>query len=143
MAYTTDAARWRALSTRDPASNNAFVYTVKSTQVYCRPTCPARLARRANIGFCETPLEAQRAGYRACKRCRPDLETTEDPQFKAVAKARALIEELVEKGEGKEGLRLEDLARKVGLTRRYFHKIFKDRVGVTPREYAVAKMEEK
>ncbi|CAI6278535.1 unnamed protein product [Periconia digitata] len=144
MAYTTDASRWRALSTRDPSANNHFVYTVKSTQVYCRPTCPARLARRANIGFAETPSEAQRAGYRACKRCRPDLETNEDPQFKAVAKARTLIEEAVANGEaGKDGLKLQDLATKVGLTRRYFHKIFKDRMGVTPRGYATLKMEEK
>lgn len=150
MPYTTDAARWRALSTRDPAANTHFVYTVKSTNVYCRPTCPARLARRANIGFAATPADAEAAGYRACKRCRPNLETCEDPQFKAVAKARGLIEEAVAKeqqegggGGGAGVFRLQDLAKRVGLTPRYFHKIFKDRVGMTPREYALVKKRER
>lgn len=141
MAYTTDASRWRALSTRDPAAASAFVYTVKSTRVYCRPTCPARLARRANVGFCSSPAEASALGFRACKRCKPDASIMEDPQEKAVARACALIEEAVAQGEGgKGGLRLQDLAKKVGLTPRYFHKIFKERMGVTPREWAKGRM---
>ncbi|KAF1975270.1 hypothetical protein BU23DRAFT_530449 [Bimuria novae-zelandiae CBS 107.79] len=136
--YRTDAARWRALSIRDPSANNQFVYTVKSTRIYCRPTCPARLARRANVGFCSTPTEAAALGYRACKRCKPDLSDAEDPQEKAVTKACRLIEEAIRQGgeSGKLGLRLQDLAKNVGLTPRYFHKIFKDRMGVTPKEWA-------
>ncbi|KAK7191911.1 hypothetical protein DPSP01_011332 [Paraphaeosphaeria sporulosa] len=141
MSYTTDASRWRALSTRDPASATAFVYTVKSTRIYCRPTCPARLARRANVGFCSTPAEASATGFRPCKRCKPDTAITEDPQEKAVARACRLIEEGVKRGEeGREGLRLQELAKRVGLTPRYFHKIFKERMGVTPREWARGKM---
>jgi methylphosphotriester-DNA--protein-cysteine methyltransferase len=141
MSYTTDASRWRALSTRDPSAANAFVYTVKSTRVYCRPTCPARLARRANVNFCATPAEAAALGFRACKRCKPDAAVAEDPQEKAVARACALIEGALAQGEkGRQGLRLQELARKVGLTPRYFHKIFKERMGVTPRDWAKGKM---
>jgi methylphosphotriester-DNA--protein-cysteine methyltransferase len=143
MSYTTDASRWRALSIRDPSAANAFVYTVKSTRVYCRPTCPARLARRANVGFCATPAEAAALGFRACKRCKPDAAITEDPQEKAVARACALIDGAIAQGDkGKQGLRLQELAKKVGLTPRYLHKIFKERMGVTPREWARGKMGE-
>jgi methylphosphotriester-DNA--protein-cysteine methyltransferase len=138
MPFTTEAARWRALSIRDPTANGHFLYTVKSTHVYCRPTCPARLARRANIGFCKTPAEAEAAGYRACKRCKPNEEITEDPQAKAVAKTCRLIEEAVQRGDEK-AIRLQELAKSVGLTPRYFHKVFKDKTGLTPKEYAKAK----
>ncbi|KAF2831314.1 hypothetical protein CC86DRAFT_314573 [Ophiobolus disseminans] len=134
MAYVTDAARWRALATRDVNANGMFVYTVKSTNIYCRPICPARLARRANVGFCKTPFEAEANGFRACKRCKPDA-VVEDPQEKAVEKACALIDEAV-MNDGPKVLRLQDLAKHVGLTPRYFHKIFKDKTGVTPKEWA-------
>lgn len=140
--YQTDAARWRALSIRDPNANNHFVYTVKSTNVYCRPICPARLARRANVSFCTTPAEAAALGFRACKRCKPDATEPEDPQEKAVTKACGLIEEALKQGDVK-ALRLQNLAKNVGLTPRYFHKIFKDKTGVTPSAWAKAKMPEK
>jgi len=133
MPYSTEAQRWRALATRDPNANGHFFYSVKSTQIYCRPTCPARLARRANISFQKTIAEAEALGFRACKRCKPNVEN-EDPQDKAVAKAMGFIEDAVRKGEAK-NLKLHDLAKKVGLTPRYFHKIFKDKTATTPREY--------
>lgn len=142
VMYKTDAARWRALSIRDPNANNHFVYTVKSTRIYCRPICPARLARRANVGFCSTPAEAIALGYRACKRCKPDAADTEDPQEKAVTKACELIEEALRQGNEK-AFRLQDLAKNVGLTPRYFHKIFKERMGISPKEWTKAKMVEK
>jgi methylphosphotriester-DNA--protein-cysteine methyltransferase len=137
MAYTTDAARWRALATRDANANGHFIYTVKSTNIYCRPTCPARLARRANVGFYKTSSEAEANGFRACKRCKPDT-ILEDSQTKAVVKACMLIEEAT-KNDDMKALRLQDLAQNVGLTPRYFHKIFKDKTGVTPKEWAKAK----
>jgi methylphosphotriester-DNA--protein-cysteine methyltransferase len=140
MPFTTETARWRALSIRDPTANGHFLYTVKTTNCYCRPTCPARLARRANIGFCKTADEAEAAGFRACKRCKPNAEMAPDPQEKAVTKACQLIDEAVERGDGKAG-RLQELAKQVGLTPRYFHKVFKDRVGLSPKEYAKAKMQ--
>jgi methylphosphotriester-DNA--protein-cysteine methyltransferase len=135
MSYTTDATRWRALTVRDPAANGQFIYSVKSTNVYCRPTCPARLARRANIGFYKTPAQAEAAGFRACKRCKPQEDKVEDPQGQAVAKACTLIEEAIKRDDPK-SFRLQELAKNVGLTPRYFHKIFKDKTGLTPKEYA-------
>ena len=137
MAYATDAARWRALATRDANANGHFIYTVKSTNIYCRPTCPARLARRANVGFYRTSSEAEANGFRACKRCKPDA-LLEDPQAMAVEKACKIIEEAV-KNDNFKAIRLHDLAKNVGLTPRYFHKIFKDRKGVTPKEWATGR----
>tara|TARA_R110002003_G_scaffold114_4_gene9853 strand:- start:4236 stop:5072 length:837 start_codon:yes stop_codon:yes gene_type:complete len=137
MPYTTDATRWRALATRDANANGHFVYSVKSTNIYCRPTCPARLARRANVGFYKTPTEAEADGFRACKRCKPNA-VLEDPQEKTVEKACALIDEVARTDDPKL-LRLQDLARNVGLTPRYFHKIFKDKTGMTPKEWAKAR----
>jgi methylphosphotriester-DNA--protein-cysteine methyltransferase len=136
MAYYTDAARWRALSTRDANANGQFIYSVKSTNIYCRPTCPARLARRANVGFYKTPLEAEADGFRACKRCKPNT-IVEDPQERAVEKACLIIKEAV-KNDDPKAFRLQDLAKNVGLTPRYFHKIFKDKMGMTPKEWAKA-----
>ncbi|KAI4648155.1 hypothetical protein J4E93_004566 [Alternaria ventricosa] len=141
MAYATDAARWRALSTRDADANGHFIYSVKSTRIYCRPTCPGRLARRANVGFYATPLEAEAAGFRACKRCKPNT-VLEDPQERAVEKACVLIMEALE-NEDAGALRLQNLAKKVNLTPRYFHKIFKDKTGLTPKEYAKRKATER
>ncbi|KAF1839996.1 uncharacterized protein K460DRAFT_399620 [Cucurbitaria berberidis CBS 394.84] len=137
MAYITDAARWRALVTRDPNANGQFIYSVRSTHIYCRPTCPGRLARRANVGFYKTPFEAETAGFRACKRCKPNM-VPEDPQERAVEKACLLIDEAFKKNDPKV-FRLQDLAKNVGLTPRYFHKIFKDKTGMTPNEYTKAK----
>lgn len=134
MAYATDAARWRALTLRDANANGHFIYSVKSTNIYCRPTCPGRLARRANVGFYATWREAEAAGFRACKRCEPNSTVVEDRQERAVKKACGLIEEAL-KSEDAGAATLQDLARKVGLTPRYFHKIFKDKMGVTPKEY--------
>jgi AraC family transcriptional regulator of adaptative response/methylated-DNA-[protein]-cysteine methyltransferase len=70
--YTTPEARWRALAERDKAAMDAFIYAVKSTGVYCRPLCGSRLPRRDNVTFYDSGDEAERAGYRACKRCKPD-----------------------------------------------------------------------
>ncbi|KAJ4372238.1 hypothetical protein N0V83_004012 [Neocucurbitaria cava] len=132
MAFTTDADRWRALVTRDANANGHFIYSVRSTNIYCRPTCPGRLARRANVGFYKTAFEAEAAGFRACKRCKPNT-ILEDPQERAVEKACLLIDESLRSSSPT--LKLQDLAKKVGLTPRYFHKIFKDKTGLTPKEY--------
>ncbi|EMD66997.1 hypothetical protein COCSADRAFT_178776 [Bipolaris sorokiniana ND90Pr] len=86
-SYTTPTSRYHALTTRDPLSSNAFIYAVKTTNIYCRPTCPARLARRANITFYSTWREAEAAGFRACKRCKPNVTVLDDKQEQAVKKA--------------------------------------------------------
>ncbi|KEF54341.1 uncharacterized protein A1O9_09507 [Exophiala aquamarina CBS 119918] len=70
--YSTPAARWAALTTRDPAASKAFIYAVRTTKIYCRPDCRARLARRANVAFYDSAQLARQDGYRPCKRCKPD-----------------------------------------------------------------------
>jgi len=72
-AATEADPRWAQIKLRDKASDGAFVYSVKTTGVYCRPSCAARLPNPANVGFHVTPAEARAAGFRACKRCKPDL----------------------------------------------------------------------
>lgn len=127
------------MALRDANANGHFIYSVKSTHIYCRPTCPGRLARRANVGFHATWMEAEAAGFRACKRCKPNTTgVVEDVRERAVKKACVLIEEALEKGGRRDAsaLRLRVLAGKVKLTPRYFHGMFKAQMGVTPREYA-------
>lgn len=135
MTFVTTQSRWRALTTRDATADGHFVYSVKSTGIYCKPNCSARLARRANVGFYDTAAEAEQAGFRACKRCKPESGNRDDPQERAVGKACMLIAEAKKNG-NTGAIRLQDLATHVGLTPRYFHKIFKDKTGVTPKEYA-------
>ena len=72
--FLTDDARYDAIRRRDPALDGAFVFAVRTTGVYCRPNCPARLARRGNVEFHPTPAAAQAAGFRPCLRCQPDGE---------------------------------------------------------------------
>ena len=69
--YRTPTQRWRALTTRDARADGHFVYSVATTGVYCRPACPSRLAARANIAFYNSAADAERAGFRPCKRCTP------------------------------------------------------------------------
>jgi methylphosphotriester-DNA--protein-cysteine methyltransferase len=133
MDFSTPTARWAALTTRNRYADPHFVYAVKTTKIYCRPSCAARLARRANVEFYNTPSLAAKAGFRACKRCKPDLEPQEDPQDVAVAKACDVIREAEYAG-GHIGL--NELAERVGLTPSYLHKTFKARMGVTPKAYA-------
>jgi methylphosphotriester-DNA--protein-cysteine methyltransferase len=134
--FATPSARWAAITSRDPAASNAFIYSVISTKIYCRPTCPARLARRANVIFHDSAAEAEAAGYRACMRCRPGDEdgSTGDPQRIAVEKARRLIcEEGRGDSRGKWGIK--DLAKEVGLTESHFCRVFKKVMGSTVGEY--------
>ena len=139
--FSTPSARWTAITTRDSAASNAFIYCVTSTKIFCRPTCPARLARRANVIFHDTAAEAEAAGYRACMRCRPcEINEAEgDPQRIAVTKARELLKvegNRIEKGGEKWSVK--DLAKEVGLTESHFCRIFKKITGKTVGEYRVS-----
>ncbi|KAK4040442.1 metal binding domain of Ada-domain-containing protein [Parachaetomium inaequale] len=132
--FETPECRWRALQMRNPLAASAFLYGVKTTRIYCRPTCPSRLARQANVVFFDSATEAECAGFRACKRCKPsqsDFEPDRAQHRKAVRKAC----ELMDAAGGR--LTLETLANSVGLSPRYFHGVFKGLMGVTPSVYAV------
>lgn len=124
--------RWAAVAARDRAADGTFVYSVETTGVYCRPSCAARLARPENVRFHPGCAEAERAGYRACKRCRPDQPSLAEHNAAKVAEACRLIE-------GAEELpSLDELARSAGLSPYHFHRVFRGVTGLTPKAYGLA-----
>lgn len=129
--FKSDSARWQALVARDPLADGVFVYCVRTTGIYCRPVCKARLARRANVKFSVNATEAENAGYRPCKRCRPEL-TTYTPESD---KIDTVCQTLLKLERGQPLPRLEDMARLAGLTRHHFHRAFKRVTGLTPKVY--------
>ena len=130
-ARRLDERRWRAVCERDAAWDGRFVFAVLTTGVYCRPGCPARRALRENVSFFDTPERARSAGYRPCKRCRPD-EAGRSPYREAVVRACRMIQ-----SEEKEP-RLAALAASAGLSPGHFQRVFKAEVGLTPKRYAMA-----
>jgi AraC family transcriptional regulator, regulatory protein of adaptative response / methylated-DNA-[protein]-cysteine methyltransferase len=133
--YLTDQERWNALIHREKRADDAFVYSVKTTGVYCRPSCPARLARRENVAFHLTPKDAERAGFRACKRCKPNDPSAHGEQAAMVATACKLIVDAADSGAP---LSLEALAASIGMSPWHFHRVFKSMTGLTPKTYAAA-----
>jgi AraC family transcriptional regulator of adaptative response/methylated-DNA-[protein]-cysteine methyltransferase len=131
-SYATDSARWEAVQHRDPAADGEFYYSVRTTGVYCRPSCAARLARRENVAFHANPAAAEKAGFRPCKRCRPNEPALAERQAAAVAKACRLIEQAEEMPS------LAALAKAAGMSRFHFHRVFRAVTGVTPKAYADA-----
>ncbi|MDQ1469023.1 MAG: AraC family transcriptional regulator, partial [Bryobacterales bacterium] len=130
--YLTDQERWEAVVQRDKKANDAFFYSVRTTGVYCRPSCPARLACRENVAFHRTPRDAERAGFRACKRCKPNDPSAHGEQAAIVARACKLIVD----AEGP--LSLDALAEAIGMSPSHFHRVFKSMTGLTPKAYATA-----
>lgn len=132
MAFSTDSARWQALCVRNPTAHAAFVYAVTTTRIFCRPTCCSRLARRAHVRFFDAAADASRAGFRACKRCKPAalLPTLAERQHDTVRHACRIMR-------GSAGSTAPgDVARQIGWSSRYFHGIFKREMGITPAQYA-------
>lgn len=129
-----DTSRWAAVVARNKASDGLFVYSVRTTKIYCRPTCGARLPRRNNVGFFDTPSLAEAAGFRACKRCKPDL-VSYTPQDDVIRKA---CDTICLWSLGDENPSLETLATQAGLTKHHFHRMFKRKTGLTPRQFAMA-----
>ena len=129
-AFTGDDDRWAAVLRRDPRADGVFFYSVRTTGVYCRPSCAARRARRDNVRFHRTPPEAEAAGFRPCRRCRPAGPSLAQQRAAAVAKTCRLIE-AAETPPG-----LDALAAAAGMSRFHFHRVFKAIAGVTPKAYA-------
>ena len=125
---------WRAVVTRDRTLDGAFVYGVRTTGIYCRPSCSSRRPRRENVSFFSRPEEAERSGFRACLRCRPREERAAPPSEEAVRRACAWLDAHLE-----EPVTLQVLARAVGLSPHHLQRTFKRLVGVSPREYADAR----
>src|ERR1700723_983800 len=129
-APASDEERWQAVKRRDPALDGAFLFAVRTTGIYCRPSCASRPAKRENVRFFETGAQAEKAGYRACKRCRPDQLGAPDPQMQAISQACKRIET------AEEAPKLAELAASAGLSPYHFHRVFKAITGVTPKAYA-------
>src|SRR5687768_5091585 len=130
--FSDDDARWEAVVRRDRAADGVFYYAVRTTGVYCRPSCAARLARREHVDFHATCAEAEQAGFRPCKRCEPREAPRASRQASAVAAACRAIEAAEEMPS------LGDLAQAAGMSRHHFHRLFKALTGVTPKAYADA-----
>ncbi|KAK3291054.1 metal binding domain of Ada-domain-containing protein [Chaetomium fimeti] len=131
--FQTSHSRWRALEMRNPLAALAFLYGVKTTHIYCRPTCPSRLARKANVVFFDSTTEAESAGFRACKRCKPS-----QTDFEHRARHKKAVRKACEMMDAAGGaVPLESLAGSVGLSPRYFHGVFKGVMGCTPSAYAI------
>ncbi|KAF4466541.1 family transcriptional regulator [Fusarium albosuccineum] len=133
--FEDDASRWQAVASRNANADGFFVYAVRTTKIFCRPICKARLPRRANVSFFASGHDAQQAGFRACKRCKPEVAGFM-PEEAAVRKIRAFVQRQAEKKSDAEvRLSLSQMARQTGLSKWHFHRVFKKCVGVTPTEY--------
>ena len=128
----TDDWRWQALVRKDERADGLFWYSVKTTGVYCRPSCPARLPNRENVAFHESPQNAEKAGFRACKRCGPKGRGLAGQHAEAVTTACRMI------NEAEEFPSLNRLAEAVKMSPGYFHRLFKTATGLTPKDYANA-----
>ncbi len=126
--------RWRIVLARDRRYDGAFVYAVRSTGIYCRPSCASRRPRRAQVTFFPIPEAAEQAGFRACRRCRPGQTPAPDPQ---VALVREVCRRLDAQDEGPAGL--TTLSRLVGTTPHQLLRAFRRTLGVTPRQYLDAR----
>ncbi len=137
MSWEGDDARLAAVRRRDPAADGRFVYSVATTGVYCRPSCAARPALRQNIAFHADGAEARIAGFRPCKRCRPDEPPLAERHAAAVASACRAIDAADETPP------LAVLAAAAGMSAYHFHRVFKAATGVTPKAYANARRAER
>lgn len=127
-----DEARWAAVVARDGRCDGDFFYCVTTTGVYCRPACPSRPAKRANVRFCATVEEAEAQGFRPCRRCRPDAPSQQDRDSEKIARACRMIEA------AEAPPTLAQLSRAAGLSPYHFHRLFSRVAGVTPKAYAQA-----
>ena len=130
---TEQDPRWREVLDRDAGADGRFVFAVRTTGVYCRPSCPSRRAKPANVEFYDTAAAAEAAGYRACRRCAPNGPSPAARNAAAIARACRIIEA------AEEPPKLEVIAAEVGISPFHFHRLFKEVTGVTPKAYGAAR----
>jgi len=131
---TGNEARWQAVLGREAALDGAFVYAVRSTGIYCRPSCPSKRPGRPQVAFYEVPQAAEADGFRACKRCKPKDARSADATLAAVRAACDFIDNETERT-----VTLEEIADRVDLSASHLQRRFKTLMGVSPREYADAR----
>jgi len=129
----SDDDRWRAVMQRDARFDRVFVYAVRSTRVFCRPSCPSRRAGREQVVFFSDPAAALAAGFRPCRRCRPDAPGDVDARVERIGQVCRAIEE---RDEGVPTL--AELAETAGMSANHLQRVFKAVTGVSPRQYADA-----
>ena len=127
-----DDPRWARIVARDRTADGHLWYSVSTTGVYCRPSCPSRVANPGNVRLHDTLEDARATGFRPCKRCNPAGPSIESENAALVAKACRIIEGSEEKPS------LTELADAIGRSPGYFHRIFKGATGLTPKNYAAA-----
>lgn len=132
QAVTEKDPRWARVLARDHSMDGQFYYSVATTGIYCRPSCSSRTANPKNVRFHDSIAEAKAAGFRACKRCKPDEPSVDVQNAKIVARICRRIEQADEIPS------LDQLAKIANLSSSYFHRVFKSVTGVTPRDYAMA-----
>lgn len=125
--------RWQAVVDCDASADGQFVYAVKTTGIYCAPSCASRQPNPQNVQFFASAVEAENAGFRPCKRCRQGMISLAQFHAECIAKACRLIEH------ASEAYPLKQLAAAVGISPYHFHRLFKAHTGVTPKEYAQAR----
>jgi AraC family transcriptional regulator, regulatory protein of adaptative response / methylated-DNA-[protein]-cysteine methyltransferase len=129
-----DAEAWRAVASRDARYDGRFVYAVRSTRVYCRPSCPSRRPLRENVSFFAAPGDAERAGYRACLRCDPRAEKSDRGGGPAIERALKYLD-----AHDDRAVSLAELATHAGLSPSHLQRSFKRAVGMSPKEYQDAR----
>src|ERR1043165_7289819 len=122
---------WNAVLTRDSSRDGSFVFAVKSTGIYCRPSCPARRPRPEQVSFYQLPESAENEGFRACKRCLPQRAHTTDPKIELVRRICHAIDEHDESPQT-----LKSLSEDTGVSAHHLQRTVKDVMGITPRQYA-------
>lgn len=125
--------RWASVEARNAQADGTFYYSVNTTGVYCRPSCAARRARPEHVQFHATCADAEKAGFRPCKRCQPNQPALAEQYAAIVAEACRFI------ADAEEAPDLETVARHAGMSRYHFHRVFKAITGLTPHDYVVAK----
>jgi AraC family transcriptional regulator of adaptative response/methylated-DNA-[protein]-cysteine methyltransferase len=132
LSSVAEDPRWARIVAREKTADGHLWYSVSTTGIYCRPSCPSRIASPKNVQLHDTLASAKATGFRLCKRCNPDGPSIETENAALVAKACRIIEESEEEPS------LEVLADAVGRSPSYFHRTFKGATGVTPKDYAAA-----
>lgn len=127
---------WQAVEKRDARFNGTFFFAVRTTGIYCKPSCAARTPKRQNVTFFDTPKLAESEGFRACRRCKPASSGDKDPQIEMALKVCQLIEDGIKGGE--ENVSLEFLGEKTGTSPHHLQRTFKSILGITPKQYATA-----
>lgn len=136
-AEILDDPRWRAVAQRDAAADGQFFYSVKTTGVYCRPSCGARTPRPEHVAFHASAAAAERAGFRPCKRCQPDWAPLAERQAALIADLCRFIDQ------AETPPSLQALADHAGLSPHHLHRLFKAQTGLTPKAYAAARRGER